>query len=306
MPTAHILKPRPPFSFGQSLAFLKRFPPTQGERVVAGDAVLGAARVDGRTFGFRIEEAGSMDAPALRCTLVAGEPGAGPLDSATVDALLTQLGDWLGIDDDLAPLYALAEADPPFRAVVQQLYGYHQVRFFNPFENAVWAILGQRTPFGVARAAKRRLMEHLGGAATVDGHTILGFPEPDDLAGLDRAELAGLVGSERKADRLLAISRAFVEAGPAALRTMPTADLGAWLQALPGIGPWSTTFILLRGFGRADTPLPLGAAEAFDRELLQAGRAVYGPNLTVAHLAEIAERYGSERGGWGHYLRVAG
>ena len=56
-----------------------------------------------------------------------------------------------GADDDLQPFYALAEADPPFWALVQRLYGYHQVRFFTPFENTCWAILGQRTPFAVAR-----------------------------------------------------------------------------------------------------------------------------------------------------------
>jgi DNA-3-methyladenine glycosylase II len=87
---------------------------------------------------------------------------------------------------------------------------------------------------------------------------------------------------------------------------MPTDELGPWLQALPGIGPWSVAFIMLRGFGRADTPLPLGTAQAFDRELLQAGRTVYGADLSEERLAEIAARYGAERGSWGHYLRVAG
>ena len=86
---------------------------------------------------------------------------------------------------------------------------------------------------------------------------------------------------------------------------MPTAELGAWLQALPGIGPWSAGFILLRGFGRADAPLPLGATETSDRELLQAGRAAHGTGLTPTDLERIAERYGAHRGSWGHYLRVA-
>jgi 3-methyladenine DNA glycosylase/8-oxoguanine DNA glycosylase len=148
-------------------------------------------------------------------------------------------------------------------------------------------------------------MEQAGGPAVVDGRTVLAFPEPAELAGLARHDLAALAGSERKADRLLAIARAFAEVAPADLRAMPTERLGQWLQALPGLGPWSTSFILLRGSGRADAPLPLGTARAFDRELLQAGQGVYGAGLTVEGLAEIAERYGCQRGTWGHYLRIA-
>jgi DNA-3-methyladenine glycosylase II len=273
-----------------------------GERVIVGGAILGAARVGGRTIGLRVEEeAGDSASPGLRCTLTPAD-----VDGATADVVLGRIGDWLGLADDLAPFYALAEADPPFQAIVRRLYGYHQVRFFTPFEIACWAILGQRTPFAAARAAKRRLMERHGGAAEVEGHTILGFPEPADVAELAGHALAALVGSERKADRLLAIARAFEGAGPAALRAMPTEQLGAWLLALPGIGPWSVAFILLRGFGRVDGPLPLGVTPAFDRELLQAGRAVYGPDLTTAGLARIAERYGAQWGAWAHYLRVAG
>jgi len=305
MPDAQLLRPRPPFSFEHALAFLRRFPPTQGDRIVVGEAALGAARVGGRTLGFRVDGAGKAEAPALRCTISAGCGAADRPTSAQVEAVLGRLGAWLGTDDDLGSFYALAQDDPAFWALAECLYGYHQVRFFSPFENTCWAILGQRTPFGVARAAKRRLMERCGGAAVVDGRTVLAFPEPDDLAGLDGQALTALVGSERKADRLLAIARAFAEAEPDVLRVMPTEVLGQWLLALPGIGPWSASFILLRGFGRADALLPFGAAQAFDRELLQAGRAVYGADLTGEGLAALAERYGPWRGWWGHYLRIA-
>jgi DNA-3-methyladenine glycosylase II len=309
MRETHILQPRPPFSFDLALAFLRRFPPTMGDRIVDGERVLGAARMDGQTIGFQVEGAGDVESPALRCTLDVGRDmsntGDDGLDPTRTAEALGQIGDWLGADDDLQPFYALAEADPPFWALTRRLYGYHQVRFFTPFENTCWAVLGQRTPFAVARAAKRRLMERYGGAATIEGQTIQAFPEPADLAAAEPAELTTLVASERKADRLHAIAVAFAEIGSEALRAMPTDELGCWLEALPGIGPWSSTFVLLRGFGRADAPLPLGTAQSFDRELLQAGRAVYGADLTVDGLAEIAERYGLHRGSWGHYLRIA-
>lgn len=87
---------------------------------------------------------------------------------------------------------------------------------------------------------------------------------------------------------------------------MSTDDLGAWLRELPGIGPWSTMFILLRGFGRSDAPLQIGTTATFDRELLTAAQRVYGAPLTAPQLAEIIEQYDGWRGYWGHYLRVAG
>src|SRR5262249_19103072 len=97
-----------------------------------------------------------------------------------------------------------------------------------------------------------------------DGQTLLAFPEPEDLAVTTQDQLRALIGNERKAERLLAIARAFVEAGPAALADLPTAELEQWLLALPGIGPWSATFVLLRGFGRAG-----GAAAAGYRRVVR-------------------------------------
>src|SRR4051794_8538926 len=117
-PTAEgvgVLKPRAPFSFAQALAFLRRFPPTEGERPVVGDAVLGATHVDGRAIGFRVEDAGTVEAPALR-VIFSVEPGS-VLEEETANTVCDQIGGWLGIDDDLPAFYALTEADPPFAQV---------------------------------------------------------------------------------------------------------------------------------------------------------------------------------------------
>lgn len=36
---------------------------------------------------------------------------------------------FLSLDDDLHPFYALAQQDPTFEPIMQELYGYHQVKF---------------------------------------------------------------------------------------------------------------------------------------------------------------------------------
>jgi DNA-3-methyladenine glycosylase II len=309
--TLHTIHPQPPFSFPQSLIFLGRFPPTLGERAVVfeGDiggkndgAVLGAARLNGQTVGFRVWADGDTNAPVLNCEL----HSEAPLTEQTAGAIVDRISAWLGTADDLRPFYALAAADTAFMRVIRQLYGYHQVRFFTPFENTCWAILGQRASISVAQTAKRGLMTRYAGSATVNGKTFLAFPEPADLAAASLADLSDIVSSARKAERLHHIAQAFEQTGPAALNAMSTDDLGAWLRELPGIGPWSEMFILLRGFGRPDAPLQIGAADTFDRELLTAARRVYGAKLTEQGLGEIIERYDGWHGYWGHYLRVAG
>src|SRR5262249_20149098 len=105
MAETQILRPRSPFSFALALAFLRRFPPTMGDRIVDGECVLGAARVRGQTVGFRVEGPGDVESPALRCTLTVAEREAAHLDPNRVAEALGQVGDWLGADDDLAPFY---------------------------------------------------------------------------------------------------------------------------------------------------------------------------------------------------------
>jgi DNA-3-methyladenine glycosylase II len=61
----------------------------------------------------------------------------------------------LSLGDDLRPFYAVAETDPAFAPLVQELYGYHQVKFLMPFENACWAILSQRNLISVSHNVKR-------------------------------------------------------------------------------------------------------------------------------------------------------
>lgn len=163
--TMHTVQPQPPFNFLQALAFLSRFPPTLGERAIAKGAALGAARLHGKTIGFRVWAEGDANAPVLNCQLHTEEP----LTDQTARAVVDRIGAWLGVADDLRPFYALAAADPPFMRVVHQLYGYHQVRFFTPFENTCWAILGQRTPMSLAQAAKRGLMTRYAGSQPSTG-----------------------------------------------------------------------------------------------------------------------------------------
>ena len=66
---------------------------------------------------------------------------------------------------------------------------------------------------------------------------------------------------------------------------------------LPGIGPWSAMFVMIRGLGRTDE-MPT------EKEFLRAAARVYGGALDEKALVQLSDRYGPWRGYWAHYLRA--
>ena len=260
------LRPTPPFDFAQSLAFLSEFPPLQGEYRIGGGELWQGLRVAEQTIVFRLGSSGSLDAPDLRGEVYCPTP----IDAALAAAVHDRVGFYLSLDDDLRPFYALAATDPPFAAIVRQRYGFHQAKFSTPFEHACWAILGQRTPFAVARKMKAALVERGGNALAVDGHTYRAFPDAAQLAQRSEVELSEIIGNQRKGRYLAATAHAFVGVDEEFLRFGELRLVEQWLRAIPGIGAWSAAFVLVRGLGRMDVSPEAG------REPLRAVEHVYG------------------------------
>ena len=181
--------------------------------------------------------------------------------------------------------------------MLERLYGYHQVKFLTPFENACWAILSQRSPMRVGLTLKARLGAQLGGSLTVAGVSYTAFPDAPRL--LERAsDLDAIVANQRKADYLRAAAQAFAQVDENWLRHAPYDEVEAWLLAIKGIGAWSASFILIRGLGRMDrVPITEG-------RLLDAARKVYGADLSEQQVLDLGAHYGVYRGYWAHYLRA--
>ncbi|EFC84575.1 DNA-3-methyladenine glycosylase [Parafrankia sp. EUN1f] len=310
---------RPPFRWGHSLDFVSGFPATRGEQVVAGPHLVKAWRIDGCLLLTRIgpwsgDDEGPGSGPGSGPgTGPGGGPGVGsdsPGVEVTVaaphspsedvlDALTDRLRFYLSLDDDLAAFASAAAADPPFARVEHRLHGYHQVKFPSPYENIVWAILAQRTPITAARAVKLRLMQHLNPPLTGFGAEVTPFPSLDQLADLPLDVLTGILGNSRKAGYLSGSVRRLREIEETFLRTGDVDEVERFLLSLPGIGPWSATFVMIRGLGRMER-LPT------DTELLKAGQRVYGAEVTAPDLVSLAAPYGAQAGYWAHYLRAGG
>jgi DNA-3-methyladenine glycosylase II len=172
----------------------------------------------------------------------------------------------------------------------------HHVKFLTLVEIACWAVLTQHTAIPVARPMKQRLIERYGSALRVEGETYWAFPALEDLADLTPDDFRAIVPDDRRARALVAVVRALRAMDEAWLRTAPYDEAEAALRRIPGIGPWSAAFILLRSLGRMER-MPLDM-KAFLRILPR----VYGPGVT---LAQLAARYGDSFGYWGVYVRAA-
>ena len=291
------LTPTPPFDFARSLEFLGSFAPMQDEQTIAARALTKATYVEGQITGFQLTSTGIVDAPKLEYTLFSEQPISDAVKHTAVD----RVSFFLSLDDDLRPFYQIGLDDPDFAPIVQELYGYHQVKFLTPFESACWAVLTQRNPKKIAQRMKQALTRTYGGDINVQGSTYQAFPEAAQLVDASESELLTVVRNARKAEYLAAVSKAFHEVDEEFLRTGNYDEVEAWLRKIKGFGEWSASFVLLRGLGRMEQ------APLSEKVLLEAASRQYGRgrDLTRSEVAKFAERYGPYKGYWAHYLRVA-
>ncbi|MBX3081153.1 MAG: DNA-3-methyladenine glycosylase 2 family protein [Anaerolineae bacterium] len=287
------LQPTAPFDFAKTLDFLGLFRPTSQEQVLTPNSVTKAINVDRHAVVFTLQSNGSVEQPSLAYTLYADRS----FNPKIIDTALDRIRFYLSLDDDMRPFYEIAEKDRLFAGIASNLYGYHQVKFVSPFENAVWAILTQRTAISIAWKFKDALVRACNSSLTVDGREYWAFPLAEQVVELTVDEINDLVKNKVKADRIHEVSKAFLTVDEHWLRYGPIDEVERWLRSLPGIGAWSTSFVLIRALGRIERIL------VDDAEMNTAFEHYYGKD---ASLAAIKQRYGQYQGYWAHYLRVSG
>lgn len=276
----HPLETRAPFSFAQSLTFIRRFPPCQGDYLLDDDAVTAAVAIAGRPVAFTLRGADRV--------MLEVEDGVDPTP------LVTCASHWIGADDDVASLYAAADGDPPFRALIASLHGLHHVRFLTLGEIAVYCVMMQRTPVTHASRMKRAFLTTFGLPIEVRGHVLHAMPELADLVNLGAEAIGVAIRHRRKGELIAGVVNGVAALGETFLRTAPYAQARDALLAIPGIGPFSAGAILLRGLGRMDE---LPSMEMFADD----ARVVYGRDYDAA---AIARRYGKHIGYWSFYLKT--
>src|SRR5258708_6284747 len=288
------LHPTAPFDLAQALRFLGDFLPTKNQYAIGDLSLTKAFSIGHQTVVIKVQSVGSVEKPELAYTLNAEKD----LSKAEQETAVDSISFYLSLNDDLRPLYALADSDPMFASVVKQLYGYHHVKFSVPaFESACWALLSQRNVMSLSWKQKQSLIDQFGGRITVHGVAYRAFPRPETLAAIDVYDLTQLLGNARKAEGILSVARGFKSVDEHFLRTGPSDEVEAWLKRIKGIGDWSATFVMLRALGRMERIYPA------EKRLLNAFYKRYGPQQAIE---DVARKYGELQGYWAHYLRAAG
>jgi AraC family transcriptional regulator of adaptative response / DNA-3-methyladenine glycosylase II len=190
----------------------------------------------------------------------------------------------LDLDADPSSIDGALSADPALRPLVRSVPGIRLPGAVDGFELAVRAILGQQVSVRAARTLAGRIVTAAGtpiqGSRNGDGITHL-FPTPEQLTAAPLTSL-GLTVRRASAIRHLAELAAADK-----LDLSGAADLDATLavlQAIPGVGPWTATYVAMRALRDPDAfpASDLGVRVGFERS---------GLPSTLAAIRERAERW---------------
>lgn len=206
------------------------------------------------------------------------EDSAGP--TADSDQVVRQTLRVISADHDGRPYAALCRADPFLAPVFDVAPGFRPSNFYSPYEAAVWSIVSARRSRSQGIVLRRRLAETGGSMLTVAGQQLPVVPTPTQLLAID--EVPGLPAD--RIPRLHAIAEA-AQRGDLdidRLTAVEPAEAMQQLQRLPGIGPFYSSLIVVRGCGLTDVL-------ATEPQVLDHLSSVYGRSVDAAELIRIAE-----------------
>lgn len=269
------IQPTGPFSLAAAQDFAGGFPAGIGGGAVGELSIALAFPVEGSWSSAAVELSQGSDGRVLGRTDAAAED---------LPAVIRQASRSLSLDHDGSGWPAVGERDPVMGRL-QREHGYlRPVCFYSAYEAATSFVIGQRISMRQSARIKERLREAAGDRPTVDGRPYASFPRPERLLGL--REIPGV--SAQKTSWLHGLARAALDGrlDTERLRAMPREAALEALRELPGIGPWTSEAIRLRGCGVADE-LPVN-----EEMSLSAAAALYGrERVDRAELETLAEAW---------------
>jgi AraC family transcriptional regulator of adaptative response / DNA-3-methyladenine glycosylase II len=172
------------------------------------------------------------DPAGVRCELVLDDSG----DAEEAAERVRRLFD---LDADVAAVAAVLGADPLLAPLVAERPGLRVPGTVDAFELVVRAIVGQQVSVAGARTVLGRIVAEYG----EDQTPLRLFPAPAALAGADPGSFSF---PRARANALIEVAR-LAAAGELRLDA---------LTAIPGIGPWTASYVAMRALGDPDVFLP--------------------------------------------------
>lgn len=201
----------------------------------------------------------------------------------------------LDLDADLEGFRAMAVGDPVLRDLVPRRPAIRLPQFLDPFEGMARAVLGQQVSLAAAATMLDRIVRLFAEPApSLEGSRFLAFPAPEVLANAGPAALTGIGLTRAKAAALHGIAAAVLDGRLdwERLRAATAEESHAVLVALPGIGPWTASYVRMRSLGDRD------AFPASDLGVIKALRVLtpQGERITVPEIAALGEHWRPWRG----------
>jgi AraC family transcriptional regulator of adaptative response / DNA-3-methyladenine glycosylase II len=258
------LRPRDWARLGDDDCFTLRLPPGYRDgpalRVHGRDDESPTERVTGRTIVKMLNIADQavrleirLGRGLARCAVQNGTPRPGAAVARAAHAAAIRM---LGLDQDPAQFERRIARQRRTRGLVNGRAGTRVPLTADPFEALVWCIVGQQVNLAFAYGMRRALIS-LAGTPASGG--MRAHPTPAQVARLDYADLTAQRYSRRKAEYLIDAARAVYD-GSLPLGTLadrPATVVERTLLDVRGLGPWSTNYLMMRGFGFADC-VPVG------------------------------------------------
>ncbi len=275
---------RPPFDWNFFLDFY-RARAIPGVEYVDGDCYRRVIRIDDQ-IGLTAIRLGNGDylCAAIRFPIVTALPH-----------IVQRLRNAFDLDADPMMIREHLSADRVLQRYVRARPGLRVAGVWDPFEQAVRAVLGQQVSVAAARKLAARLAERWGDSIEIEDEPELrfAFPTPAQLVNADVASL----GMPRKRGAAVSALAQAVLADPDFLKRGATLEDGlSRLKALPGFGEWTAHYIAMRAMREPD------AFPASDVGLLRALEDKNGHRPTANELTARSEPWRPWRAYAAQYL----
>ncbi|MCZ6770423.1 MAG: helix-turn-helix domain-containing protein [Proteobacteria bacterium] len=205
-------------------------------------------------------------------------------DVTALPAIVCRMRNAFDLDADPLLINQHLASDRVLRDAVAARPGLRVVGNWDPFEQAVRAVLGQQISVTAARNLAGRLVARWGEPVTIDGEEELrfAFPTPARLAD---ADIASLGMPRRRGAAVSALAKAVLANADFLNRGASLNENLRRLEGLPGFGKWTANYIAMRAMREPD------AFPASDIGLLRALAQKDGRRPTPDEALARAERW---------------
>ncbi len=259
---------RPPFDWQRMLAFFGHRAINGIEKIIDG-SYYRSLNVGGDSQIIAVRQAKSGNTLELR--LVEG-------DTRQLMKLAERCRRVFDLSADITSIHEHLNKDALLNAIITKSPGLRLPGTWDVFETMMRAILGQQVSVVAATTLTGRLVERCGteNGSFPDGSPAFSFPTAEQVANADLSNM-GITGKREATIKRVAGA---IAARDILLEQLVTVEqMSQALEAMPGIGPWTSQYIAMRGLSEPD------AFPASDLGLLKA------TGMNEKELINTAERW---------------